>query len=155
MASSCYTDDLHKYNCDEATKHIIRMAREANDSLLEDKSHYANEGVGSYVHTCPFLVLHSARTKREFAEEQYWLSALRGILYNGVARNHGWRYCRRCNPKELTAEQARKEIAARKIMRYLRRKVPIIKFKRSTTTFAALHIRRGLPADVVGKILSQ
>ena len=152
MAS--YSDDIANTSYDESTKHLIRLAREANDSLLEDNDYYLNQGVGSYSHTCPFRRLPVARTQSEYTEEQYWLSALRGILYNGVARNHGWRYCKRCNPKELTAEQARKEIAARKITRYLRRKVPIIKFKRSTTTFANLHIRRGLPADVVGKFLT-
>lgn len=152
MAS--YSDDIANLPFDEATKHIIRMARQANDSLLEDNSHYFNHGVGAYNHTCPFRRLQVARTQSEYTEEQYWLSSLRGILYNGVARNHGWHYCKRCNPKGITAEQARKEIAARQILRYLRRKLPIIRFKRSTTTFANLHLRRGLPADVVGKILS-
>ena len=153
--ATIYSDDIANMAYDESTKHIIRMAREANDSLLEDNSHYANHGIGAYAHHCPFRQLPTARTQREHAEEQYWLSALRGTLYNGVARNHGWRYCKRCNPKGLTAEQARKEIAARKITRYLKRKVPIVKFKRSTTTFANLHLRRGLPADVVGKILRE
>lgn len=154
MATTLYSDDIANMAYDESTKHIIRMAREANNSLLEDNSHYANHGIGAYAHHCPFRQLPASRTQREHAEEQYWLNSLRGTLYNGVARNHGWHYCKRCNPKGLTAEQARKEIAARKILGYLRRKLPIIKFKRSTTTFATLHIRRGLPADVVGKILS-
>lgn len=152
MAS--YSDDIANLPFDEATKHIIRMAREANDSLLEDNSGCFNQGVGAYDHKCPFRWFPAARTQSQHFEQQCWISSLRGILYNGVARNHGWQYCHHCNPKRLTAEQARKEIAARKILGYLRRKLPIIKFKRSTTTFATLHIRRGLPADVVGKILS-
>ena len=160
--SSSYSDDIAKMDCDEASKHIIRMVREMNSNSLIDntlttsykkKSSPFSWDCSDYVHTCPYRGLYPVRSQYDWTENEYWLNSLRGILYNGVTRNAGWKCCFKCNPKGLSAEEARKEIAARKILGYLRRKVPIIKFKRSTTVFANLHIRRGLPADVVGKCL--
>jgi len=149
--ASCvpYIQDVDTMPLDEHAKYIVRMAREANDNLLEDTSAYATQGTGAWKHTCPFRPV-----SKNYTEQQYWLSALNGIIYNGVARNDGWRFCKRCNPEERLRHEVRDRIAGRKILRYLRRKVPIVKFKRSTTTFAMLHLRRGLPADVVDKCLS-
>ena len=150
-----YIQDVETMPLDEHAKYIVRMAREANDNLLEDTSASVTQGIGAWVHYCPFAPAERTPTTREQQKDrQYWLSALNGVIYNGVARNDGWKYCRRCNPEQRPRHEVRDRIAGKKILRYLRRKVPIIKFKRSTTTFAALHLRRGLPADVVGKILS-
>jgi hypothetical protein len=140
---------------DEHAKYIVRMAREANDNLLEDTSADVTKGAGAWKHNCPFGPLSIMPTDyQQHMQVQYWLSALNGVVYNGVARNEGWRFCRRCNPEQRPRHEVRDRIAGKKILRYLRRKVPIIKFKRSATTFAALHLRRGLPADVVSKVLS-
>jgi hypothetical protein len=155
-----YPEDIAEFKCDEASKHIIRMAREMNtDSLVDNTPSYEHTSISkwdcsNYVHVCPYRFLLTPRSHSDWAENDHWLFCVRKILYDGVIRNKGWQHCYRCNPKGLKPEDFRKEIAARKIMRYLRRKVPIIKFKRSTTVYANLHIRRGLPADVVGKILS-
>lgn len=150
-----YPVDISNFNCDEQTKHIIRMAREMNESsLLQDNSPFFHEGVRDYLHICPYKNVHTPRNSGEYAQQQYWLISLQNILYCGVARNYAWSNCRSCNPKGLNAEQVVKQIAAGKILRYLRRKVPVLKFKRSTVVFANLHIRRGLPADVVQKCLS-
>jgi hypothetical protein len=150
-----YIQDVDTMPLDEHAKYIVRMAREANDNLLEDTSAYATQGTGAWAHHCPFAPAERTPTTPEQRKNrQNWLSALNGIVYNGVARNYGWRYCKRCNPEERLPHEVRDRIAGKKILRYLRRKTPIIKFKRSTTTFAALHHRRGLPADVVSKVLS-
>ena len=143
-----YVQDVETMPLSEHAKYIVRMAREANDNLLEDTSADATQGAGAWKHICPFGPVSKKPT-----DQQYWISALNGIVYNGVARNYGWRYCKRCNPEERLPHEVRDRIAGKKILRYLRRKTPIIKFKRSTTTFAALHHRRGLPADVVSKVL--
>ena len=154
--SKYHPEDIDDFKCDEASKHIIRMAREMNtESLVDNTPSYAfSMDCSNYVHVCPYRFLLTPRSHSDWAENDHWLFCVRKILYDGVIRNKGWERCYRCNPKRLSPQEARKEIAARKIMRYLRRKVPIIKFKRSTTVFANLHIRRGLPADIVSKCLS-
>ena len=137
---------------DEENKYFIRLARQANNSIFEDISLYSTQGVGSYVHHCPYRTIIKPRSTTDYSEIEFWLSKIREIVYNGVARNYGWACCKKCNPKELTPEGARKEIAARIILRYFRNKIPILKFKRSTVIFANLHIRQGLPLDIVNKI---
>ena len=150
-----YIQDVDTMPLDEHAKYIVRKAREANDNLLEDTSAYATQGPGAWTHQCPFAPAErTPTTSTQYMERQYWLSALNSVVYSGVARNDGWRLCRRCNPEQRPRHEVRERIAGRKILRYLRRKVPIIKFKRSTTTFAALHLRRGLPADIVTKVLT-
>jgi gamma-glutamyl-gamma-aminobutyrate hydrolase PuuD len=114
---------------DEESKYFIRLARQANNNIFEDTSHYSTQGVGAYAHDCPYRTISTPRSTRDYSEIEYWLSKIRGIVYNGVARNYGWTYCRKCNPKELTPEHARKEIAARIILRFFRNKIPILKFK--------------------------
>lgn len=140
----------NKMNMEE---YFVKKAREENESVRQDNSHYLNNGIGAYKHTCPYRSLPNARTSSEYREQEYWFSAIRGIVYNGVARNQGWRYCKKCNPKELTAEEAVRQNAGKIILRYLRRKVPILKFKRRVVVFSSLHIKRGLPEDIVAKFI--
>lgn len=136
-----------------AEEYFVKKACEENESIRQDNSDYLNNGIGAYKHTCPYRSMPKARTSLEYRERQYWLSEIRGIVYNGVARNHGWRYCKKCNPKDLTAEQAVRENAGKIILRYLRRKVPLLKFKRRVVVFSSLHIKRGLPEDIVNKFI--
>jgi len=149
-----YIQDVDTMPLDEQTKYIVRMARQANDNLLEN-----TEGAGDWMHYCPFFPVFSpfekgSVTRDRYMKQQYWLSALNEAVYCGVNRNNGWRFCKRCNPEQLSRNEVRNRIAGRKILRFLRSKVSIIKFKRSATTFAALHLRRELPADIVSKVLS-